>query len=176
MSSHPSIPRTAEGQMQLLSNGRYTAILSTSGSGFSRWHGMAVTRWREDPTGDPWGSFLLLRDEADGAVWSVTQQPLGKPRPDDATSFSPGRASFSGRHHSLHSVLDIAVAHDADIELRRLTLSNHGDRTRTLSLTSYAELVLGPIGDDDAHPAFSKMFVQTAWDAPNGLLLATRRR
>ncbi|MHB1271400.1 MAG: GH36-type glycosyl hydrolase domain-containing protein [Rhodanobacter sp.] len=176
MSSHPSIPRTAEWQMQLLSNGRYTAMLSTRGSGFSRWHGMAVTRWREDPTGDPWGSFLLLRDEANGAVWSVTQQPLGTPRPDDAASFSPGRASFSGRHHSLHSVLDIAVAHDADIELRRLTLSNHGDRTRTLSLTSYAELVLGPTADDDAHPAFSKMFVQTAWDAPNGLLLATRRR
>lgn len=162
--------------MHLLSNGKYTVMLSARGTGFSRWRGLAVTRWREDPVGDPWGSFMLLRDESSGEVWSSTTQPLGRARPDDATQFSPGHARFEGRHLSLHSVLEVAVAADADIELRRLTLSNHGDRTRTLSLTTYAELVLGPSSDDDAHPAFSKMFVQTEWDAPNGMLLAMRRR
>lgn len=151
-------------------------MLDTRGAGFSRWHGLAVTRWREDPTGDPWGSFLLLRDEDSGEVWSPTQLPAGTSMPDDSVDFSPGRASFQRRHASLHCVLEVAVAHDADIELRRLSLSNHGDRIRTFSLTSYAELVLGPSGDDDAHPAFSKMFVQTEWDAPKRMLLATRRR
>jgi cellobiose phosphorylase len=162
--------------MQLLSNGTCTTMLDTRGAGFSRWHGLAVTRWREDPAGAPWGSFLLLRDEASGEVWSPTQDPAGISMPDDAVDFSPGRARFRRRHASLHSGLEVAVAHDADIELRRLSLSNHGDRTRTFSLTSYAELVLGPSGDDDAHPAFSKMFVQTEWDAPKRMLLATRRR
>ncbi|MFC5527745.1 GH36-type glycosyl hydrolase domain-containing protein [Rhodanobacter ginsengisoli] len=176
MTSHPSTPRPTAGQMQLLSNGSFTTMLDTRGAGFSRWQGMAVTRWREDPTRDPWGGFLLLRDEASGEVWSPTQQPMGTSLPDDAMDFSPGRARFQRRHASVHSVLEVAVAHDADIELRRLSLSNHGDRTRTFSLTSYAELVLGPRGDDDAHPAFSKMFVQTEWDAANRMLLATRRR
>ena len=162
--------------MHLLSNGEYTVMLSGRGTGFSRWRGLAVTRWREDPVSDPWGSFMLLRDEASGEVWSATTQPFGQARPDDATQFSPGLARYEGRHLSLHSVLDVAVAAGADIELRRLTLSNHGDRTRALSLTSYTELVLGPASDDDAHPAYSKMFVQTEWDAPNGMLLATRRR
>ena len=162
--------------MQLLSNGHYSVMLEDSGSGFSRWHDLAVTRWREDPTVDGWGSYLLLRDEDSGALWSASQQPYGHRTPDDATTFSNGRARFSRRHHSVHSVLDIAVASPTDTELRRLTLSNHGDRTRTLSLTTYAELVLGPIGADNAHPAFSKMFVQTEWDAPNAMLLATRRR
>ncbi|OOG43610.1 glycosyl transferase family 36 [Rhodanobacter sp. C05] len=163
-------------QHGLLSNGHYSVMLSSSGSGYSQWHDLAVTRWREDPTRDPWGSYLLLRDEDSGAVWSTSQQPLGMRMPDDAVAFSAGRASFSRRHHSLHSTLDVAVACDADIELRRLTLSNHGDRTRTFSITSYAELVIGPIGADNAHPAFSKMFVQTEWDAAHGVLLATRRR
>ncbi|HEY1588671.1 MAG TPA: glycosyl transferase family 36, partial [Rhodanobacter sp.] len=160
----------------LLSNGHYSVMLSSSGSGYSQWHDLAVTRWREDPTRDPWGSYLLLRDEESGAVWSTSQQPHGLRMPDDAVAFSAGRASFSRRHHSLHSTLDVAVACDADIELRRLTLSNHGDRTRTFSITSYAELVIGPIGADNAHPAFSKMFVETEWDAAHGVLLATRRR
>jgi cellobiose phosphorylase len=163
-------------QHTLLSNGRYSVMLGASGSGYSQWRDLAVTRWREDPTVDAWGSYLLLRDEDSGEAWSASLQPYGLRAPDDAVSFGAGCASFSRRHHSLHSVLGVAVASDADIELRRLTLSNHGDRTRTFSLTSYAELVLGPIGADNAHPAFSKMFVQTEWDAAHGLLLATRRR
>ena len=43
-------------------------------------------------------------------------------------------------------------------------------------VTSYAEMVLGPAGADNAHPAFSKMFVQTEWDAGHRMLLGTRRR
>jgi len=175
MSSPSSRSIDAE-QRCLLSNGRYSVMLGANGSGFSRWRGLAVTRWREDPVGDGWGSYLLLRDEDGGETWSASQQPYGNRTPDDAVAFDAGRARFSRRHHSVHSVLEVAVAAGADIELRRLTLSNHGDRTRTLSLTSYAELVLGPIGADNAHPAFSKMFVQTEWDTARGMLLATRRR
>jgi cyclic beta-1,2-glucan synthetase len=175
MPSHSS--RTINGSQRcLLSNGRYSVMLSGNGSGFSHWHDIAVTRWREDPTCDGWGSYLLLRDEEDDTVWSTSLRPYGTNMPDDATAFSAGRATFSRRHHSLHSTLEVAVACDADIELRRLTLSNHGDRSRTFSVTSYTELVIGPAGADNAHPAFSKMFVQTEWDSQHGVLLATRRR
>ncbi|TAL82884.1 MAG: glycosyl transferase family 36 [Rhodanobacter sp.] len=170
----PCVPQPP--RHHLLSNGRYHVMLSSNGGGYSRREDLAITRWREDPTADSWGSYLLLRDEEDASVWSATRQPFGRILPDDAVAFQPGRAVFSRRHHSLHSRLDVAVAHDADIELRRLTLSNHGDRTRVLSITSFAELVLGPAAADNAHPAFSKMFVQTEFDARRGLLLATRRR
>ena len=171
-----SVPSRAAASRCLLSNGSTTVMLHVSGSGFSHWRDQAVTRWREDPVAEPWGSYLLLRDEDGGAVWSATRQPFGTSTPDDAVVFTPGRASFRRRHHSVHTMLDVAVAPDADIELRRLTVSNHGDRTRTLSVTSFAEMVLGPVGADNAHPAFSKLFVQTEWDATHALLLATRRR
>ncbi|MEO8315245.1 MAG: glycosyl transferase family 36, partial [Pseudomonadota bacterium] len=160
----------------LLSNGAYSVMLSDAGSGFSRWRDLAVTRWREDATRDPWGGYLLLRDEDSGAVWSPTRQPLGSASDDAAFNSSPGRAQFVRRLGTLDSTLEIAVAGDADIELRRLTLHNQGDHPRTLSLTSYTELVLGPAGADHAHPAFSKIFVQTEWNAQHGVLLATRRR
>jgi len=167
---------TATPRHCLLSNGRVTLMIDRHGAGFSLWRDLAVTRWREDPTVDGWGSWLLLRDESYGGIWSPTRQPFGHDTPDDAVQFEPGRATFRRRHHSLHCTLEVAVAADADVELRRLTLSNHGDRVRHLSVTSYAELVLGPVGADDAHPAFSKMFVQTEWNAERGLLLATRRK
>ena len=147
------MPTCATPSIQLLSNGSYSVMLDANGSGYSRWRDLAITRWREDPVGDGWGSYLLLRDEDSGDTWSASRQPYGNRTPDDVIAFDTGRASFSRRHHSVHSVLDVAVAAEADIELRRLTLSNHGDRTRTLSLTSYAELVLAPPRADAAEVA-----------------------
>src|SRR3546814_9558782 len=34
----------------LLSNGRYSVMLTAAGAGYSRWRDIAVTRWREDAT------------------------------------------------------------------------------------------------------------------------------
>ena len=107
-----SVPSRAAASRCLLSNGSTTVMLHVSGSGFSHWRDQAVTRWREDPVAEPWGSYLLLRDEDGGAVWSATRQPFGTSTPDDAVVFTPGRASFRRRHHSVHTMLDVAVAGD----------------------------------------------------------------
>ena len=60
----------------LMSNGRYAVMLTASGGGYSRWGEIAVTRWREDPTRDDWGSSVYLRDVQSGMDWSATPQPL----------------------------------------------------------------------------------------------------
>ena len=65
-SPHDPIPRT-----HLLSNGRYTVMITAAGSGYSRWRDLAVTRWREDVTCDSWGTYIFLRDVHSGKVWSA---------------------------------------------------------------------------------------------------------
>ena len=45
--------------------------------------------------------------------------------------------------------------------------------SRDFEVTSYAELVLAPQATDDAHPAFSKLFVETEFVPEAGALLAT---
>src|SRR2546422_9460796 len=55
-SPHDITPRT-----HLLSNGRYTVMLTAAGSGFSRWGDLALTRWREDTTRDRWGTLRFPR-------------------------------------------------------------------------------------------------------------------
>ena len=55
---HSPIPHT-----HVLSNGRYSVMVTTAGSGYSRWRQLAVTRWREDATRDCWGTYVFLRDE-----------------------------------------------------------------------------------------------------------------
>ena len=52
-------------------------MITAAGSGYSRWHNLAVTRWREDVTCDMWGAYVFLRDVDSGAVWSAGYQPAG---------------------------------------------------------------------------------------------------
>ena len=176
MSSCPPSPTGAAPRVQLLSNGRYSVMLNAAGSGYSNWRDFAVTRWREDPVGDGWGSYLLLRDEESGKVWSAGPQPCGIEADVYTATLSDGHVGITQRHGMLTTTLDVAVACDRDVELRRVTLANHGEGPREITLTSYAELVLGPAAADAAHPAFSKMFVQTEWVEQGRSLLATRRR
>ena len=59
--------------------------------------------------------------------------------------------------------------------MRRLEVTNHGDRTRELEITSYAEIVLAPAADDLAHPSFGKLFVESEYVAESAALLSRRR-
>src|ERR1035437_10275100 len=170
MRAHDLIPRT-----HLLSNGRYTVMITAAGSGFSRWHDMAVTRWHEDVTCDSWGTYVFIRDVNSGKVWSAGFQPAGVEADSYEVEFSEDRAEIVRRDGSMTTTLEVAVSPEDDAEVRRVSISNLGNRVREIELTSYAEIVLAPEASDTAHPAFSKMFVQTEFDAEVGALLATRR-
>jgi cyclic beta-1,2-glucan synthetase len=161
--------------VKLLSNGTYHVMVTQAGSGYSRCKGLAVTRWREDSSLDPWGAFCYLRDSADGSVWSTTMQPTLR-RPDACqTGFDAGAATFSRRDHGIEARTEIAVSPDDEVELRRVRLTNLSGRRRTLAATSYAEIVLAAAGTDSAHPAFSKLFVETEIDPVLHAIFATRR-
>jgi len=170
-SPHDRIPRT-----HLLSNGRYAVMITAAGSGFSRWANLAVSRWREDVTCDPWGSYVYLRDVENGSVWSAGYQPSGANPDSYEVAFSEDRAEITRRDGTLTTTLDVVVSPEEGGDVRRVSISNLGVRTREIELTSYSEIVLAPPSDDAAHPAFSKLFVQTEFVPELGALLATRRR
>jgi cyclic beta-1,2-glucan synthetase len=159
----------------LLSNGRYGVMLTESGSGSSRWGDLAVTRWREDPTLDDWGSWILLRDAATGAAWSAGLQPLGAVPDQYEVAFGEDRAEFARRDGSLTTMMEVLVSAEEDAEVRRVSVTNAGAAARVIDITSYAELALIRSGDDTAHPAFAKMFVQTQLN-DGAAVVATRRR
>jgi len=169
-------PHAASPAVHLLSNGRYSVMLTAAGSGYSRWGEHAVSRWREDGTCDDWGSYVLLRDVATSDVWSATWQPRGT-RPDSyAVMFAEDRAEFVRHDGDLTTTLDVVVSPEVDAEVRRVSIANAGGGSRDIEVTSYAEIVLAPQAADVAHQAFSKLFVQTEYLASVGAILATRRR
>ena len=167
---------TASVATHLLSNGRYAVMLTAAGSGYSRWRGLAVTRWREDATCDDWGSYVFLRDVRSGDVWSAGYQPVGVEPDAYDVAFNEDRAGITRHDGTLITTLEALVSAEDDAEVRRVSITNSGNGVREIDVTSYAELVLASQAEDVAHPAFMKLFVATEYLDGLGTLLATRRR
>jgi cyclic beta-1,2-glucan synthetase len=168
-------PHTASPHTHFLSNGRYTAALTHDGGGFSLWRGLAVTRQREDRTSDAGSHFIYLRDPWSGEVWSPTYLPTGREPDAYEVTFELDKAIYVRRDGDFETRLQIAVSPEDDVEVRRLSITNHGSRSREIEVTSYAEIVLGRPEDDLAHPAFGKLFVETEHAAHSAGLLFSRR-
>jgi cellobiose phosphorylase len=168
-------PSAQAPEVHLLSNGRYHLVVSQSGGGYSRWKDLAVTRWREDPTRDCWGTYIYLRDTFTNEYWSAAPQPVMHPVKRQETIFAQGRAEFRHNHLGLDVFTEISVSPEDDVELRRVTLTNPGHSKRVIEVTGYFEAVLAPAGEEASHPAFSNLFVQTEFLAPQSAVLCTRR-
>jgi cyclic beta-1,2-glucan synthetase len=168
-------PHQLTPQTHLLSNGRYSVMLTGVGSGYSRWQDLGVTRWREDPTRDDAGSYFFLRDIESGALWSAGYQPSGVEPDGYEATFTEDRVEFIRSDAAITTIMEVLVSPEEDAEVRRISIVNAGNRMRDLEITSYSELVLAPPAADAAHPAFSKLFVQTEYVTKVGAILATRR-
>ena len=168
-------PHTPFPVAQFLSNGTYTAVVTNAGGGASFCRGRAVTRFRQDSTRDPGSQFIYLRDVRSGTVWSATHHPTGTEVEDEVVTFTPEKATFQRRFDEIATQLDVAVSPEDDVEVRRLTVTNQGDRPRELEITSYAEIVLAPPAAALAHPAFGKLFVETQYVSESNALLCRRR-
>ncbi len=160
----------------LLSNGAYSVMVSSTGSGYSRFGDLAVTRWHADPVEDRLGSFIFLRDAASGEWWSATTEPHGAAGESVDVMFADDKATFNKTVGALRSEVECIVASEANGEARRVTIYNQSNEERVVEATSFAELALAPDASDNAHPAFSKMFVETEFDHARGIIFALRRK
>jgi cyclic beta-1,2-glucan synthetase len=168
-------PNTPIPEVHLLSNGRYHVMTTHAGGGYSRWHDLAITRWREDTTCDCWGTFIYLREHDTGKYWSTAYQPTLRKADYYEAIFVQGRAEYRRRDQAIEAHTEISVSPEDDVEIRRVTLTNLSSHSRQIEVTSYAEVVLAPLNADLAHRVFSNLFVQTEilpdWQA----ILCTRR-
>ena len=163
MSRRLTTADTPAPRSHLLSNGNYTVLLTNAGGGYSTCSGLAVTRWRSDPTRDAYGTFVYIRDTGTGKQWSVGHQPLGVLADDYEVIFSADKAEIHRRDGAIGTRLEVVVAPDQDAEVRRVMLFNHDTQPHALEITSYAEVVLNDPRADLAHPAFGKLFLETEW-------------
>ena len=147
-------------QVHCLSNDDYSVILDQSGGGFSRWNGKDIFRWRADSTQDGFGSWVYLYDLESNELWSATPRPVQKQSDYQEILFYPHKAEFTRRDADLVLRMTVTVPPDDNLEIRRIRLTNNGDKPRRLMVSSYSEVTLAPQSDDQRHPVFNTMFIQ----------------
>jgi cyclic beta-1,2-glucan synthetase len=166
---------TPHPRVHLLSNSRYSVMVSNAGAGYSTWRDLDVTRWREDRVRDCHGQFLYIRDVQTHKTWSAGRHPMALAPELYEVVFSQDKADLRRVDANIESHLEITVCPESDAEVRRLTLTNHGTQTRELEVTSYAEVVLLTHGADAAHPCFGKLFLETEFVHEHNAILCRRR-
>lgn len=166
---------TALQPTHLLSNSRYSVTLRANGAGWSRFNGADVSRWRDDALRDAYGTFFYLRRERERAPVSITQHPAPDPAAHYQASFQADHVVFDTTWPDLRSRCTIWVSPEDDIELRRIELWNTSSQAIAFELMSMFEPVLAEARTDEAHPAFSNLFVSADWRADERALRFARR-
>jgi cyclic beta-1,2-glucan synthetase len=154
--------------INVIANPGFGFQVATDGGGYT-WSENSrenqLTPWSNDPTADPAGEAIYLRDEATGAVWSPTAQPIN----DDGAYLARHGFGYSRFEHEANGIaadlLQFVPLTDP-IKISRLTLRNASGRARRLSVTGFAEWVLG------TSRAASGPFVVTEIDRATGAMLA----
>jgi len=159
----------------ILTNGNYSVMLTDRGTGYSRNRMMSISRWRSDSTLDKYGQFFYLRDAGTDAVWSATQAPMNDIPLNYEVVFTADKATYKRLDGTISTETEVMVTSGDNVEIRRISLKNQGDRPCTLEVTSCFEVVLAPQASDVAHPAFGNLFVETAFLPERRCIVANRR-
>ncbi|HEY2840611.1 MAG TPA: cyclic beta 1-2 glucan synthetase, partial [Pirellulales bacterium] len=166
---------TPHPRIHLYSNGHYSVMLTAAGGGSSTCDGIDATRWKEDATCDAWGQFCYIQDLSAGMLWSTGHQPICRRGENYEVTFSTDKAELRRRDGQIETLLEVTVSPESPVEVRRITLTNHDNSPHEIQLTSYAEIALAPRAADAAHPAFSKLFIETEYVPSEHAILCRRR-
>jgi cyclic beta-1,2-glucan synthetase len=154
--------------INVIANPAFGFEVSAEGSG-STWAGNSrenqLTPWSNDPVCDPAGEVLYVRDEASGDVWTATAAPL-RDQGNYVIRHGHGFSRFEHQAHGISLELLQYVPLAEPVKISRLTLRNRSGRPRRLSITAYAEWVLG------TSRGAAAPFIATQVDAATGALLA----
>ncbi len=160
----------------LLSNGSYSTMLTANGSGYSRWHDYAITRFIPDATEDQQGTLFFLRDTHSGRWWSVTGEPTRVIEEEAVSIFTDEKAEYTKIVDGIKSTLECLITSEGCGEGRRLQLMNTTHKDCLIEVTSYGELALATMDVDSAHPVFSRMFIETEIAEEGKTIFAKRRK
>ncbi len=159
--------RTPAPWVNVLANPDFGTLISEAGQSYT-WsenaHEYRLTPWGNDPVSDQGGEMIYIRDEETGHYWS----PL--PGISVVSAYTVrhgfGYSVFEQAEAGIQSEVWVYVDRIAPVKYTVLKLKNISGRPRKLSVTGYADWVLGDLKSK------TSMFVSTEIDTETGAILA----
>ncbi len=145
--------------INVVSNKSFGFQISESGSSYT-WAENSrenkLTPWANDPTMDPSGEVVYLRDEQTGELWSITPQPIRSTQPY-RIRHGFGYSIFEHNYSGIEQKMLQFAAPNEPIKLIKLTLKNSTDKNRRLSATYYVRPVMGVNDQQTAHYTYTEI-------------------
>ncbi|CAN5688105.1 hypothetical protein BH11PSE7_BH11PSE7_35860 [soil metagenome] len=165
----------------VLSNGRYSVTLRPNGSGWSRYSSTGITRWRDDALRDAFGSYFFLRwpqkareGIAAQRLHSITQHPAPDPAAEYKSIYHADRVCYDAAWDKVQAHTTVWVSPEDDVEFRQVEVRNMSTETLDIELISAFEVTLSDPRADEAHPAFTNLFVRAEWQPSHDALVFER--
>jgi len=149
-------PNLGRPWVNFLTNDVYGLYLTQTGGGFSMYNQeLRVTHY--EPRYDEPGKWVYVRDDADGAVWSLTWAPVKSDLDAYRCRVGFGYTIFETRNRGIEGSLRIFVSRNDPVELWTVTVTNRSKRRRTISLYPFqAWKLTGFIRQDNVHEWFCR--------------------
>lgn len=170
-----NLPAKPIPKCHILSNGRYFVMITDSGNGYSKKEDIQITRWREDSITGSYGNYIFIKDLNSNKIWTSGYGPIDSNPDGYSIRFSQDKAEFIRADNNIDTHTEIVVSPEDDVEIRKVSLTNHGSESVVIEITSYFEIVLAHQSSDIAHPAFSNLFIRTEPILECDSIVASRR-
>ncbi|MGL6042466.1 MAG: GH36-type glycosyl hydrolase domain-containing protein, partial [Sandaracinobacteroides sp.] len=160
--------------LNVVANRGFGFQISADGGGFT-WAGNSqqnqLTPWSNDPVCDPAGEAFYIRDDETGDLWSPTALPVRREAGRYTVRHGQGYSRFAHLAQGIATELVVYVPVDDPVRISRLRITNRSSRPRSLSVTGYADLVLGrgrsttaPHIVTEVDPVTGAIFARNRWN------------
>ena len=138
--------------INVISNGDFGFHVSECGSAYTWYQNSRenkITTWSNDWVSDECSEAIYLRDETFGNVWSITPKPI-RDGGEYLIEHGFGYSSFKHEACGIMGEVTMFVPMGHNVKLCKIKLKNNSEIARDLSITYYAELVMGVVREHTA--------------------------
>ncbi|HHY46189.1 MAG TPA: glycosyl transferase family 36 [Firmicutes bacterium] len=156
-------PRTPRPWVNYLTFGRYCALISHTGGGYSFFGSSGYNRlMRAHPSSmniqDIPGRYIYVIDRDSEKFWSINWQPVQAPTDEWEARHGLGYTKISSLVNGIHGEITFFVPLEGDLEIWLCRLENRSYHKRSLAVFPYVEWCLGSYVFDLIETSFANLF------------------
>ena len=157
----------------ILSGKNSLMYIDFEGCGYTEIGGKCINRPPAPDMQEPRGFFVFISCDAKEAYPNTFLRDMKQPD-SGYVSFYGDKTQYFRCDGKVDTKTEIMLCPEDSVQLHKITLTNHDSTDKTITLTFYSEIILAKRQSDEAHRAFSNLFVSTQYDEERGELFAVR--